>query len=84
MNMQVASGTRAWPGDDSRGRTGACIPEPADGPDGTLRAAVFVLARQIHPPRMTWSASQFHCSDHADRDALACAAPALRRLAVLT
>jgi len=82
--MGVANGMRAWPGGDSRGRTSACIPEPADGPVGTLRAAAFVLAWQIHPPRMTWSASQFHCPDRADRAALACAAPALRRLAVLT
>ena len=54
--MQVASGMRARPGGDSRSRTDACIPEPADsiadGPVGMLRAAVFVLARQICRPRL--------------------------------
>ena len=53
--MQVASGMRAGPGGDSRSRTDACIPEPADG-----------------------------IADGPDRDAITCAALALRRLAVLT
>lgn len=38
---------RAWAASDSRGRTGACFPESADGIAngrvGTLRAAVLVL-----------------------------------------
>lgn len=29
--MQIASGMRAGAGSDSRGLTGACIPEPGDG-----------------------------------------------------
>lgn len=82
--MRIASGVSARAGSDRRSRTDAGVPEPADGPVGTLRAAVFVLARPICRPRTTRPAGQFDRSDRADRDAITGAAPALRRLAVLT
>ncbi|MGH3183340.1 MAG: MarR family winged helix-turn-helix transcriptional regulator [Streptosporangiaceae bacterium] len=49
--MGVDSGTPARAGSDRRSGTNAGIPEPADGiadgPVGTLRAAVLVLARRM-------------------------------------
>src|SRR6185437_16086563 len=49
--MRVASAMRARAGSDSRDRTGAGIPGSADGiadgPVGTLRAAVLVLDRRM-------------------------------------